>query len=247
MLFLSRRTTNIRQFLEFIPNLKIFRRIRPTEQMVVNFGVKTPEGLRVLDEERWPNVLNRNLVSNKYRQLEAFDNAELPVPDYFLARDLPRDDGDFLLRRFYHTQGRDIIYYKEASDIRESFDYAIRYIEKKSEFRVHVCCGKVISICKKFAPTEQDTAPEVWNTKNGYMLRTYSREGQYREKLGELGLAAVEALKYDFGAVDIIQNCDNAFYLLEVNARPGVTPLRVKAYTEAFMNKERSLTDESLT
>ena len=109
------------------------------------------------------------------------------------------------------------------------------YIPKKAEYRVHVFNGKVIDIQqkkKKRGVEERDT--RIRNIQNGYV---YTRNDVVPpDGIGALAIAAVNAVGYSYGAVDIIYNEKrNQCYVLEVNSRPGLMGTTLEKYVEALV------------
>ena len=202
-------------------------------RLVINWG-------RHEDFSNCPNVLNRHLTTNKLRELEIMKEAGVSVP-MFGERLWCNVSGYPLLgRKFHHTQGRDIVKYDSADHHREGtqrHDYYIKFIEKKGEFRVHVLGGEVGCITKK-KRMEGENCETIWNYKKGWKQIRYRREGKYYDALADIGIRAVDALGYDFGAVDIIIGRDENFYALEVNSAPGLIDVRADMYVDYFRRVE---------
>ena len=108
------------------------------------------------------------------------------------------------------------------------------YKKKKHEYRVHVFDGEVIDITqkrKKKGALNLDT--KIRNYHNGWV---YCRSDLHiPDDLTELAIKAVEALRLQHGAVDIIWNeKENKCYVLEVNTAPGLVGTTLTAYVNAF-------------
>jgi len=189
--------------------------------------------------------LNANLIGNKLTQLKIFRRNGLRVPDYYEInwnknRYYPYP---LLARKYFHCKGRDAIYLKSRKSwLRRrrriaKRHYFIKYIPKSEEFRVHVCGDEVVGISTKipFENTEQD--PHIWSRNRGWGQIDYN--GRYYNRLSELGIRAIRALRYDFGAVDIFLGRDGHFYLLEINSAPRLNRRRRKLYAEFFRRKYR--------
>lgn len=180
------------------------------------------------------NVLNRNIITNKYRQLEILKDAEVCVPEFWKVREGLRDL-PVLLRKFSHKQGNDIIYIPEgANHPLTDHDYVIKYIKKKGEYRVHVLGGEVVCITKKKRIEDEEQDDIVWNHQKGWKQIKYRNGGRYYEALSEIGIASVGAMGYDFGAVDVIVGPRRRLYVLEVNSAPGLIEDRVELYADYF-------------
>jgi glutathione synthase/RimK-type ligase-like ATP-grasp enzyme len=114
----------------------------------------------------------------------------------------------------------------------------VQYIKKQKEFRVHVAFGEVIDVQEKRKridlPEDFETNYQVRNHQTGWV---YCREDlQEPEGLRDMATVTVEALRLDFGAVDLIWNEKrNEVYVLEVNTAPGLEGTTVNKYAEAFV------------
>lgn len=110
------------------------------------------------------------------------------------------------------------------------------YIPKKAEYRVHVFGGEVIDVQEKRKKRgfDGDRDTRVRNCANGYV---YCRDGIVPpDGIHALAVNAVQALGYDYGAVDIIHNeRRGACYVLEVNSRPGLMGSTLERYRDAMI------------
>lgn len=116
-------------------------------------------------------------------------------------------------------------------------------VENRGEYRVHVLRGEVILYQKKSRRLDDDGEVEtiegeeadVRNLESNWIYRTGNLKRL--ERIEELAIDAIEALKLDFGAVDIIMNQEKEVFVLEVNSAPGLGNTdSVDAYTTAFNN-----------
>jgi glutathione synthase/RimK-type ligase-like ATP-grasp enzyme len=108
-----------------------------------------------------------------------------------------------------------------------------RYIYKVVEYRVHVVNGKVIDTCKKIRdPARTPTDWKVRSHKNGFIFTRNSVIPNIGRN--QIAINTIEALDLDFGAVDIIEDKNGKFYVLEVNTAPGLEGKTVELYAEAF-------------
>lgn len=129
-------------------------------------------------------------------------------------------------------------------EVLRRYDYAVEYIIKNAEYRVHVVCGEVIRVQRKKRIRDfEGRDRRIWSEPNGWCLveTDFTDEAlfyQARQALFFLGL--------DFGAVDIVQSRkDGAFYVLEVNTAPGITCGGVEKYADAFVKWDRNTPEES--
>lgn len=113
-----------------------------------------------------------------------------------------------------------------------------KYIKKRDEYRVHVVRGQVIDVQRKGLREEyqgrEDVNHLVRNLANGFVfVRNDGRE--VPACVREVGIAAVNALRLDFGAVDIVYNArQGTAYCIEVNTAPGLQGTTVENYANAL-------------
>jgi hypothetical protein len=144
-------------------------------------------------------------------------------------------------------EGRGIVLWEKSSGLPlPRAPLYTRYISKESEWRVHVFRGEVIDIAKKVrrrdAPRGND-AFKIRNTANGYVF-THNFEDpceDFPATIGRVAKDAINSLRLDFGAVDIIFNRKyNKFFALEVNTAPGLGNMTANTYKKYF---ERALNE----
>jgi len=181
--------------------------------------------------------LNRNVDFDKLKAAQKLKEAGVRVPNIYLrGDDIPEQAYPLLARKKYHSQGRDIIYVHNKAELEAieelDWDYLIEYINKTSEYRVHILkdYGEFVSV--KFNGID----PLVRSHQNGWRQIEYDRE--WKEELICLAKQAIDVLGYDFGAVDIIRR-KNKLYVLEVNSSPGLEERKLIIYADYFKTKER--------
>ena len=187
--------------------------------------------------------LNERLINNKYTQIIKFKESGLRAPNVSLI-DWNRSRAytyPVIARKYFHCKGKEAIFLKNrVSWLRRrkrvaTRHYFIQYIPKETEFRVHVCGNGVIGISTKTPAGDMQQHPHIWSRDRGWYQIEYN--GQHNNALRDLGIRAVRALNYDFGAVDIMLGRDGQFYLLEVNSAPRLNRRRRKLYCEYFRKK----------
>lgn len=175
---------------------------------------------------------------DKIQQLTRFRQAGVSCPNFCTVPEQVRDfEGKTVFARtlINSTGGRGIVEFDKTAPIPNSPLY-VEYIPKKAEYRVHVFNGQVIDIQQKKKKRDiEERNTRVRNLANGYV---YTREGVVAPTgMEALAIAAVDAVGYNYGAVDIVYNEKrNQCYVLEVNSRPGLMGTTLEKYTEALIN-----------
>jgi glutathione synthase/RimK-type ligase-like ATP-grasp enzyme len=183
--------------------------------------------------------LNKNVIFNKLTVYEKLKEAGIKQPRLFhKGENVPDDAFPLLARRKYHSQGRDIIYIHNREQLENDledfmYDFLVEYINKKSEYRVHIL-GDEAFVSVKFNK-EGDGDPIVRSHANKWKQIEYDRE--WKDDLIELARSVITVLGYDFGAVDIIRK-RNALYVLEINSAPGLERRKLNLYAEYFKREE---------
>lgn len=183
--------------------------------------------------------LNANIEFNKLKVSQILQENGISTPKVFVRGEyIPDEMFPLLARKKYHSQGRDIIYIHnrlQLNRLEYNYDYLIQYINKTSEYRVHVLGDYDIMTSVKIANVP-NADPIVRSKRNGWIQVSYDRD--FQEALIELAKKTIKVLGYNFGAVDIIRK-ENKLYVLEVNSAPGLEPRKLKKYAEYFKHCER--------
>lgn len=117
----------------------------------------------------------------------------------------------------------------------------MKYIDKDSEWRIHVFNNKIVRCSKKIQnPDSSFHHDYIWSHEKGwifedkYILGRLERNG-YRtpEYVMDEAKLALDSLNLDFGAVDIIVKNNNA-YVLEVNTGPSLNLYGRRLYMRLF-------------
>lgn len=209
-----------------------FRLPSNRETLIINWGTRH-------DFSGYPNVWNRYLV-NKYNAFRKFRENNVKCPKFWENYDDIFKEGLFpvLGRKFCHKQGNDIIYIGGCESYEEDAkecDFFVELKDKKDEYRVHVVKGNVVTVCKKVPREGMEQDDMIRSFKRGWKHITYNPNGYMQRPLRELAVKAVEAIEYDFGAVDIIVDNDNVPWVLEVNSAPSLEEIRIKQYAEKIL------------
>jgi hypothetical protein len=86
--------------------------------------------------------------------------------------------------------------------------------------------------------------PVTWNIESGFYFKRVTTPENRAEKadrfpligrLEQVGINAIKALGYQYGAVDILMSYDRKLYVVEVNSHPAIkNPNSVDIYNEAL-------------
>jgi hypothetical protein len=180
-------------------------------------------------------VTNKTL--NKLEQLTAFKANGVSHPTFTTDPNSVSNLGSklvFARTLLNSTNGRGIVEFSSEAEQVPSAPLYTAYIPKKTEYRVHVFNGKVIDRQQKRKRAGVDEANfKIRNLANGFV---YTRQSLVAsEAMDSLAIAAVSAVGYQYGAVDIIYNeKQNSYYVLEVNSKPGLEGSTVVHYCQSI-------------
>lgn len=204
------------------------------EDRIINWGLRRlPTSMHPLAK-----VLNKpcsvSIASDKLKSFIALEKAGVSVPAFSTDKQ-PSVGSDTVVRHVLRGQGGSgIEVVKDGTPLPQAPLY-VQYIKRSNEYRVHVVCGKVISVQRKARKRSVPDSCVDWqvrNHKNGFIFERNSGK-EYPTYVREEGLKAVVALGLDFGAVDIVTRKGKA-YVLEVNTAPGLTNTTLEEWINAF-------------
>lgn len=173
-------------------------------------------------------------------QLERFNQAEVPHPEYTNSREVAQawiDEGRTVMCRklLMSSEGKGIVVAGSKEELVPAKLYT-KYVPKKEEYRVHVFNGQVIDVQQKRKRRgfEDERNTKVRNLANGYV---FCRDNiNEPEGLRTQAVKACNALRYNLGAVDIAYNVkNNQLVVLEVNANPGMQGTTLDKYADAII------------
>lgn len=132
----------------------------------------------------------------------------------------------------------------ETTSIPEAPLYVL-YIPKEKEFRVHIFKNEIVDIQEKRMRSKEERNMETFSTtiRNHHTGWVYCRNDITEPSdLRETALTAINILKLDFGAVDIIWNAkQNKCYILEINTAPGLVETSISIYGNKINDHYNSL------
>lgn len=179
-------------------------------------------------------------VLNKVEQFERFRLNQISCPQFALSPESAYNlNAKTLFARtlINSTNGRGIVEFdREDGTNYPAAPLYTEYIPKKAEYRFHVFNGEVIDVQEKRKKREFENTrnTRVRNIQNGYV---YCRDNIVPpDGAAALAIAAVSAVGYQYGAVDLIYNEKRAqCFVLEVNSRPGLMGTTLDKYVEALI------------
>lgn len=110
----------------------------------------------------------------------------------------------------------------------------VKYVPKKSEFRVHFLNNEIIDVQKK-AKVHNFENPnwQIRNLEGGFIYARHNIE--VPNAVLECANDVISKFDLDFGAIDIIYNeKHNKAYALEINTAPGLEGQTIAIYASAF-------------
>lgn|SRR3990167_2278794 len=120
-------------------------------------------------------------------------------------------------------------------------DYYTEPIDLVREFRIHSFQGRAIAIGEKIHDPDfrGRRHPRIRAERTGWILNYGSQRGVLPLGLEALGRRVVDAVGFDFGAVDVGITADGTMYTLEINSAPGVGAALAPRYAEAVLRAAR--------
>lgn len=191
----------------------------PAGSVVVNWGAGNDFPPNV-------KVLNRQVSHNKYGELRKLAEAKVPVPEHSLAKPKPYDG--WLARTKNHTEAKDLLAGITTGD------YYTKYVETVREFRIHVYNGVSVRAAVKL-PRTTNPHPRFRSWTAGWKLDYGASPEFMKQRYRDVAKAAVAALGYDFGAVDLGVKADGSCVVFEVNSAPGLEGNSIAAYGKVFL------------
>lgn len=187
------------------------------------------------------NAWNGGAKISNYEQLQKFRDAGLNTPGFQSYVPIEHARVEFIGRKNFHTRGMDIKFWKPDLATRGrnntayiNSDYWVTLIPRPSEeWRITIAFGQSIARGLKVPGPEANADGIIRNRTAGWVLDHTVKPS---EVVRAAAKAAVAALGYDFGSVDLIVK-DNIIYILEVNKASGLDPYTCQAYIKAFQKK----------
>jgi hypothetical protein len=199
-----------------------------------NYDVTVCWGMS-MQELKGPNLNGKVNKYNKFEHFSLFDAAKVKHPIAFLAEDM----GEYMIRppafpwlarNLYHDNGKDITPVKSLREALSCLkthkpDFFSVFVPTRTEYRVWVCLGKALAVYEKVHRARKYTGTE--EKFDFFQSFLFEKDD---DQLGNAALCtpaikAVEAIRLNFGAVDVLLGEDREYYVLEVNSMPNIDSL----------------------
>ncbi len=188
--------------------------------------------------------INTNIATNKLLAFRAMRREGLPVPEYTteaeVARQWTRTGRVYCRTALRGNSGTDIRIANTTSEIVNTAPLFTKEVIKRHEFRIHVVNGVVIDGVRKAFRSdvpEEERNRDIMNHAAGTVFVRGSRslsELRNNPRILDICVRAVTAVGLDFGAVDLMQDMDGDYYILEINTAPGLEGTTLERYALAF-------------
>lgn len=189
------------------------------------FQGRYPQGVR---------ILNPRLVLSKIDQSALFIRHGVNVPEVFISRRQWEQAGRprVVRKPAFGQMGTGMTLINSPNPHLHRDMLYQRYIEKEREFRAMMVGELIAFFMEKMPPANGDFR---WNEHRGSEWRAVPEDRRLRIAIKQAGFGALQALEYDFGAVDIIQK-GNDLYVLEVNSRPEFGESNARRFISAIQS-----------
>lgn len=192
-----------------------------------------------------PKVVNKSGAISKTSDKRAFrlllSKNGLSMPSWgslneYLLEDAHKVTGKVLLRPEHHTRSQDMYVCTELSEVVKATQsiggpyYISKFVQKKNEYRIFIAQNRVVWMIKKHPKSAEDV---TWGCVEEGNFE-YIGWSDWNKNVVRVGLASMKLSGLDFGAVDIVEDQEGNFYVLEVNTAPWLSPYYAKCVGKVF-------------
>lgn len=181
---------------------------------------------------RWnvPTLNGNAMQGDKFDQLRTMSQAGVPVPDFWLVEGgqlpvIPVDAYPLLARKRRHRGGKDIRVVLQPEEapwrVAAGAEAFVKFTPWKWEHRVWVYRGRHLGTYRKVQAHPEMYRWTGMNQRNGFAFVLVPSE-EVDRALVDTAAQAVDAIRLDFGAVDVLTGKDEVNRVLEVNTAPGI-------------------------
>ena len=156
--------------------------------------------------------------------------------DEYLLEDAHEVVQSVLLRPEVHTRSENMFLCTKLSEVVKAVKsisgryYISEFIQKKNEYRIFITQNRVVWMIKKHPKSPDDL---TWGCVEEGNFE-YLGWGDWKSEGVRVGLESMKLSGLDFGAVDIVEDQDGKFYVLEVNTAPWLSPYYAKCVGKVF-------------
>lgn len=209
---------------------------KPKEHhIVVNWGASNCPSFYPAD------VLNPLVgpAQDKLLTFEALQAANVNIPLFWTNQeDIPAEAYPVFARTILNAHSGAGIVVVDSPDTAVVAPLYTQYVKKSQEYRVHVFRDNSIFVQRKAKKTGVEVTDwKIRNLSNGFVFVPQEVEELPDTSIIEQAVAAVAALKLDFGGVDVIWNDHyKKAYVLEVNTACGLEERTALIYAKAILD-----------
>lgn len=200
------------------------------------------------------------VASNKIKAFQALQQAiekgtytDIAIPDWTVSKAVAIEwakEGHVVYCRQLTraSQGKGIVVAHNQEEVVSAPLFTKGIMNVKREYRAHVFKGEVIDLVAKAveAGTSEDACHEIKSHANGWVFvrDAVKIPDAVKVNLVNTAIEAVEALRLDVAAVDLIRDNENNILILEVNTAPGMEGTTLDKYAIALREYDVKKTDE---
>jgi len=188
------------------------------------------------------STINKNIMSMESKcktaqKLSFIESLTVPESRYHIGNAVSGTEREWIIKPTYSGQGRGIHVWDGESDAMHGEYFQQRITNREVEVRISGALWAPVENWGIWLKKHPDGNNQLtWNHDTGGKFVTVRRPENRRTHLTAIDntFTILAALGLDFGAVDFIKDTDGRYWFLEVNTRPGFTPLSLTIYTEMF-------------
>jgi len=171
--------------------------------------------------------------TDKYLALTELQSKGVQVPPFSLY---PSTLSFPMIRRSnHHSGGRGFELFTEPCNLGTVPNkHYLSFVPSDAEYRVHVFLGEVIKVSRK-KPLHDNAIDTCRSHANGWYFSKCDIE-RVPDQIKEQAVLAVQALSYDFGAVDILYTRGGKATVLEVNSGMGLDNSGIALYVSKILD-----------
>lgn len=191
--------------------------------------------------------LNPRLHYDKKEQGVMILSAGLPLPRLYSNEEEWRSDGyPNLVKKPRNGQGgKGIVMCDRRNRPGWRYENIYQlYVDKAREFRVQQIGHLTAYYMEKFRPQRGNGV--CWNLDQGAEWHGVpSSETALRRNLNNLAKQTLQAIEYNFGAVDIMADADGHLWILECNSRPGLGRENINLFADTMVRYYNAIREDS--